>query len=104
MHYKTRVSAFYGWMSNLGMKNRIDDYTEYRHAYEAWLAGDQNVKDKPRLAIHPTVRWENTLELYATKYIKTTVNFQLYYNRAQNLDVQTFTQLTVGLTYTFKNK
>ena len=32
------------------------------------------------------------------------MNFQLYYNRAQNLDVQTFTQLTVGLTYTFKNK
>lgn len=104
MRYKTRISAFYGWMSDLGQKNKIRDYTEYRHAYEAWLAGDQNIKNKPRLPIHPMVRWENTLEIYATKYIKTTVNFQLYYNRAQSLDVQTNTQLMVGLSYTFKNK
>ena len=104
LHYKTRISGFYGWMTDLGQKNKIRDYTEYRHAYEKWLSGGQNIKDKPRLPIHPTVRWENTLEIYATKYIKTTLNFQLYYNRAQNLDVQTNTQLLVGLTYTFKNK
>ena len=104
LHYKTRISGFYGWMTDLGQKNKIRDYTEYRLAYEKWLSGGQNIKDKPRLPIHPTVRWENTLEIYATKYIKTTLNFQLYYNRAQNLDVQTNTQLLVGLTYTFKNK
>ena len=91
-------------MTDLGQKNKIRDYTEYRLAYEKWLSGGQNIKDKPPLPIHPTVRWENTLEIYATKYIKTTLNFQLYYNRAQNLDVQTNTQLLVGLTYTFKNK
>lgn len=56
------------------------------------------------LAIHPTVRWENTLEIKATKYLTTTLNFQLYYNRAQNLDVQTQTLLSVGIAYTFKNK
>lgn len=104
LHYKTRISGFYGWMTDLGQKNKIRDYTEYRLAYEKWLSGGQNIKDKPRLPIHPTVRWENTLEIYAKKYIKTTLNFQLYYNRAQNLDVQTNTQLLVGLTYTFKNK
>ena len=104
LHYKTRISGFYGWMTDLGQKNKIRDYTEYRLAYEKWLSGGQNIKDKPRLPIHPTVRWENTLEIYATKYIKTTLNFQLYYNRAQSLDVQTNTQLLVGLTYTFKNK
>ena len=104
LHYKTRISGFYGWMTDLGQKNKIRDYTEYRLAYEKWLSGGQNIKDKPRLPIHPTVRWENTLEIYATKYIKTTLNFQLYYNLAQNLDVQTNTQLLVGLTYTFKNK
>ena len=104
LHYKTRISGFYGWMTDLGQKNKIRDYTEYRLAYEKWLSGGQNIKDKPRLPIHPTVRWENTLEIYATKYIKTTLNFQLYYNRAQNLDVQPNTQLLVGLTYTFKNK
>ena len=104
LHYKTRISGFYGWMTDLGQKNKIRDYTEYRLAYEKWLSGGQNIKDKPRLPIHPTVRWENTLEIYATKYIKTTLNFQLYYNRAQNLDVQTNTHLLVCLTYTFKNK
>ncbi len=104
LHYKTRISGFYGWMTDLGQKNKIRDYTEYRLAYEKWLSGGQNIKEKPRPPIHPTVRWENTLEIYATKYIKTTLNFQLYYNRAQNLDVQTNTQLLVGLTYTFKNK
>ena len=104
LHYKTRISGFYGWMTDLGQKNKIRDYTEYRLAYEKWLSGGQNIKDKPRLPIHPTVRWENTLEIYATKYIKTTLTFQLYYNRAQSLDVQTNTQLLVGLTYTFKNK
>ena len=104
LHYKTRISGFYGWMTDLGQKNKIRDYTEYRLAYEKWLSGGQNIKDKPRLPINPTVRWENTLEIYATKYIKTTLNCQLCYNRAQNLDVQTNTQLLVGLTYTFKNK
>ena len=104
LHYKTRISGFYGWMTDLGQKNKIRDYTEYRLAYEKWLSGGPKIKDKTRLPIHPTVRWENTLEIYATKYIKTTLNFQLYYNRAQNLDVQTNTQLLVGLTYTFKNK
>ena len=104
LHYKTRISGFYGWMTDLGQKNKNRDYTENSLAYEKWLSGGQNIKDKPRLPIHPTVRWENTLEIYATKYIKTTLNFQLYYNRAQSLDVQTNTQLLVGLTYTFKNK
>ena len=57
-----------------------------------------------RLPIHPTVRWENTLDIKATKYLTTSIYFQLYYNRAQNVDVQTRTLLQVGLTYTFKNK
>ena len=48
--------------------------------------------------------WENTLDIKATKYLSTTLSFQLYYNRAQNVDVQTRTLLSVGLTYTFKNK
>ena len=37
------------------------------------------------------------------EYLKT-FNFQLYYNRAQNYDIQTQLLLSVGLTYTFKNK
>ncbi len=56
------------------------------------------------LAIHPTVRWENTIEIKATRFLSTVLSFQLYYNRAQHLDVQTQTLLSVGLSYTFKNK
>ena len=41
------------------------------------------------LPIHPIARWENTLDIKATKYLSTTLSFQLYYNRAQNVDVQT---------------
>lgn len=62
------------------------------------------ITDKPRLPIHPTVRWENTIDIKATKYLSTTLSFQLYYNRAQNVSVQTRTLLSVGLSYTFKNK
>lgn len=104
LHYKTRISGFYGWMTDLGQKNKIRDYTEYRLAYEKWLSGGQNIKDKPRLPIHPIVRWTNTIDIKATKFLSTTLSFELYYNRAQNVDVQTKTLLSVGLTYTFKNK
>ena len=50
------------------------------------------------------MRWTNTIDIKATKFITTTLSFELYYNRAQNVDVQTKTLLSVGLTYTFKNK
>ncbi len=50
------------------------------------------------------VRWTNTIDIKATKYLSTTFNFELYYNRAQNVKVQTKMLLSVGLSYTFKNK
>lgn len=104
LRYRTTIYSFFGWITDVGQKNKISNYTEYRHAYDQWLAGDKNIKDKPRLPIHPTVRWENLIEIKATKFLSTTLNFQLYYNRAQNVDVQTQMSLTVGLAYTFKNK
>ena len=104
LRYRTTVQSFYGWISDIGQKNKIGDYTKYLTAYDKWVADGSNIKDKPRLPIHPTVRWENTIDIKATKYLSTTLSFQLYYNRAQNVDVQTRTLLSVGLTYTFKNK
>ena len=104
LRYRTTLYSFYGWISDIGQKNKISDYTEFRHAYEAWEKEGSDIKTKPRLPIHPIVRWENTLDIKATKYLSTSLSFQLYYNRAQNLDVQTRTLLSVGLTYTFKNK
>ena len=104
LRYRTTIYSFYGWITDIGQENKINDYTEYRHAYEAWEQAGKDPKTKPRLAIHPTVRWTNTLDIKATKFITTTLSFQLYYNRAQNTEVQTQTLLSVGLSYTFKNK
>lgn len=104
LRYRTTFYSFYGWITDIGQANKYTRYREFRDAKTQWEANGKNIKDKPRLAIHPTVRWENTLELKATSYLTTIVNFQLYYNRAQNLKVQTQTQLSVGVAYTFKNK
>ena len=101
--YRTTLFSFMGWMSNLNMKNRYTSISAYEKALQAWNDA-QGVGDKPMLQIHPTVRWENTIDIKATKYLTTTFNFQLYYNRAQNYDIQTQLLLSVGLTYTFKNK
>ncbi|MEG0807819.1 MAG: DUF3078 domain-containing protein [Alistipes sp.] len=109
LRYRTTLFSFFGWITDMGQKNRISNYNEYITAYQAW--SDKNnpdvshdIKDKPQLPIHPTIRWENTIDIKATKFLTTTFSFQLYYNRAQNVDVQTRMLLSVGLTYTFKNK
>lgn len=101
--YRTTLFSFMGWMSNLNMKNRYTSVSAYEKALQAWDDA-QGIGDKPMLQIHPTVRWENTIDIKATKYLSTTFNFQLYYNQAQNYDIQTQLLLSVGLTYTFKNK
>ena len=103
LRYRTMLYGFYGWISDIGQRNKISDYSKYLEAFEKWNAGDKNIKDKPRLPIHPIVRWTNTIDIKATKFLSTTLSFELYYNRAQNVDVQTKTLLSVGLTYTFKN-
>lgn len=104
LRYRTMIYAFYGWISDIGQSNKIGDYHRYLDAYDTWEKGDKNIKEKPRLPVHPIVRWTNTIDIKATKYLTTQINFELYYNRAQNVDVMTKTLLSVGLTYTFKNK
>lgn len=104
LRYRTTVYTFYGWITDVGQPNRYNDYNRYVDALRAWEQNGSDPKLKPRLAIHPTVRWTNTVDIKATKFLTTTLSFQLYYNRAQNLSVQTETLLSVGLTYTFKNK
>ncbi len=104
LRYRTTLYSFYGWITNIGQNNKISNYGDFVNAYNKWEQGDKNIKDKPRLPIHPTIRWENKLEIKATKYLSTVLSFQLYYNRAQCLKTQTQTLLSVGLSYTFKNK
>ena len=104
LRYRTTLYSFYGWITDLGQKNKISNYTEYRLAYEEWVNAGKNPETKPNLPIHPTVRWENTFNIKATKYLATTFTFLLSYNRAQSTEVQTQMLLSVGLSYTFKNK
>lgn len=93
--YRTTLYSFYGWINELSQQN----------ASEKWNANPANAGNPLNYeSIAPTVRWENTIDIKASKYFSTQLYFQLYYNKAQNKHVQTQTVLGVGLAYTFKNK
>ena len=109
LRYRTMIYAFYGWITDLGQRNKISKYSDYMQALAAWedksdTSVGHELSDKPNLPIHPIVRWTNTIDIKATKYLSTQLNFELYYNRSQNVETMTKTLLSVGLTYTFKNK
>lgn len=104
LRYRTMIYAFYGWITDIGQRNKYHNYHNYLDAYDRWEQSGKNIKDKPRLPVHPIVRWTNTIDIKATKYLSTQLNFELYYNRSQNVETMTKTLLSVGLTYTFKNK
>ena len=105
LRYRTSFFSFYGWITDIGQKNKYTDFGLYKQKHAEWDAlENKQADDEPVLAIHPTVRWENTIDIKATKYLTTSIYFQLYYNRAQCYDVQTQTILSVGLSYTFQNK
>ena len=92
LRYRTTAYSFYGWITDISAKNKfvptqLDDgsWSEYQH-------------------VVPTLRWENTIDIKATKYISTQIYVQFYYNKAEYQKLQVQSMLSVGLTYTFKNK
>jgi hypothetical protein len=92
LRYRTTAYSFYGWITDISSKKKfkpteLEDGTmsTYEH-------------------VVPTIRWENTIDIKATKYISTQIYFQLYYNKAEWHQLQVSSMLSVGLTYTFKNK
>ena len=93
--YRTTLYSFYGWINEVSQQSYSRKWNE-----------NPNNSDNPLHyeSIVPTVRWENTIDIKATKYFSTQIYFQLYYNKAQNTKIQTQTVLGVGLAYTFKNK
>ena len=93
--YRTTLYSFYGWINEVAQQNES----------KKWNADPANANNPLNYEhIAPTVRWENTIDIKATKYFSTQFYFQLYYNKAQNAKIQTQTVLGVGLAYTFKNK
>ncbi len=103
IRYTTSIFSFYGWMTQSSYGNIVEKYDDYIVALADWNdAGQKGLK--PILGIRPTVRWENTISIPATDLLSTTIKFQMYYNKAQDIKIQTQTYLSVGLSYTFKNK
>ncbi len=99
VRYRTTLYSFYGWISDLSNNSKIK-------AYDEWVSAGKPEQGKVPFAEHvrPTVRWEHTINIKATKFLTTDFYFQMYYNKAQSAHIQTQTLLAVGLTYTFKNK
>ena len=85
LRYRTTAYSFYGWITDLSKWSKAEDKSAYEH-------------------VVPTLRWENTIDIKATKYISTQIYVQLYYNKAEINKLQVQSMLSVGLTYTFKNK
>ena len=85
LRYRTTAYSFYGWITDLSKWSKAEDRVAYEH-------------------VVPTLRWENTIDIKATKYISTQIYVQLYYNKAETNKLQVQSMLSVGLTYTFKNK
>ncbi|MBQ5647749.1 MAG: DUF3078 domain-containing protein [Alistipes sp.] len=93
--YRTTLYSFYGWINQVSQQQTS----------KKWNNNPANASNLLHFdSIVPTVRWENTIDIKASKYFTTQFYFQLYYNKAQNKHVQTQTVLGVGLAYTFKNK
>lgn len=82
--YRTTLYSFYGWINEITQQS----------------GKDRDLFDR----IAPTLRWEHTVDIKATKYFSTQFYFQMYYNEAQISSLQTQIVLGVGLSYTFKNK
>jgi hypothetical protein len=86
LRYRTTAYSFYGWITDITSANQAKrDNLEYEH-------------------VVPTLRWENTIDIKASKYLSTQIYVQLYYNKAEVNKLQVQSMLSVGLTYTFKNK
>ena len=82
--YRTTLYSFFGWINEVAQQTG-KNADLYEH-------------------IAPTMRWEHTVDIKATKFFSTQFYFQMYYNKAQINSLQTQILLGVGLAYTFKNK
>ncbi len=107
--YDTNLYCYYGWLTNVGRSSKIKAYDRYLDELKAWEGAGADEATKPAsvpmfVRLHPTIEWRNTISLKASKYISTEVYFQLNYDKAQHTAVQMYSMLTLGLTYTFKNK
>lgn len=89
----------------LGPSVRIDfdkEFCKKIFRFRSYLYSFTNIKTTP------TVRWENTLEVRATKFLTTTIYALGYYDKQaitpKPQKMQYNYSFSIGLAYTFKNK
>ena len=107
--YDTNLYCYYGWITNVSNLTKIRKYDEYVDALEKWQAQGSPEGLAPtavdrHVMLHPTVDWRNSFRIKASKYFETELTLNMYYDKAQNTTVMLKSFLSLGLTYTFKNK
>ena len=107
--YDTNLYCYYGWITNVSNLTKIRKYDEYVDALEKWQAEGSPEGLAPtavdrHVMLHPTVDWRNSFRIKASKYFETELTLNMYYDKAQNTTVMLKSFLSLGLTYTFKNK
>lgn len=108
--YWTNCAVYYGWITNVANHNKIREYYDYLDQQRAWeatapeLRGDAPVAKPYHVELHPTVEWKNTITIRTAKYLTTTMQINLFYNKAVSNKVEIQSYLKLGLAYTIKNK
>ena len=107
--YDTNLYCYYGWITNVSNLPKIRKYDEYVDALEKWQAEGSPEGLAPKSVarhemLHPTVDWRNSVRIRASKYMETELTVNMYYDKAQNRDIMLKSFLSLGLTYTFRNK
>lgn len=109
LSYNGNLYCYYGWITNVGKLSKIHAYQDYLDAHDKWVAGGSIEGMEPTAVprhemLHPTVDWRNTITIKASTYFQTQIMFDLYYDKALSSDVMIKSFISLGLTYTFKNK
>lgn len=107
--YDTNLFCYYGWITNVSNLSKIRDYNDYLDALDDWKqagspAGLEPTAVERHEMLHPTVDWRNTFKIKASKYFSTEITINMLYNKAQNDEIMLKSYISLGLTYTFKNK
>ncbi len=83
--YRTTMSSFYGWITDLTRESQHTDTAPYVH-------------------IIPTFTWNNTFDIKLVKYLTLQLKCDMFYDRQQLDKLQLTYFAQIGLSYTFKNK
>ena len=107
--YNGNLYCYYGWITNVSTLPKIRAYREYEEAHAKWEAdgspaGLEPVAVEHHELLHPTVDWRNTITIKASSYFQTQIMFDLYYDKALSDSMMIKSFISLGLTYTFKNK